>query len=83
MSSINKITLKWRDNVILSGRPLGFKETRTSHKDIACVRNVSSLPQQLKQIPELTMNVPADCDWTRHRLDVRFLHENISDFVAK
>ena len=83
MSSVNKITLEWRDNIILSGRPLGFKETRTSHKNIACVRNIPSFPQQLEQIPELTMNVPTDSDWARYGLNVRLLHENISDFVAE
>jgi len=83
VSSVNKITLEWRDNIILSGRPLGYKETRTSHKNVACIRNVSPLPQQLEEIPELAMDVPTDGDWTRYGLDIGFFHENISDFVAK
>ena len=62
MSPVNKITLELRDNIILSGRPPESEETRTSHKYIACVRDVSSLPQQLEQIPELTMNVATDGD---------------------
>lgn len=83
MSSVNKITLEWRYNIILSVQSSGFKETRTSHKYIACVRNVPSLPQQLEQIPELAMDVSTDGDWTRYGLNIRFLHEDISDFVAK
>lgn len=83
MSSVNKITLEWQDNIILSGRPLWFKETRTSHKNVACTRNISSLPQQLEQIPELAVDVPTDGDRTRYGLNIRFLHKNISDFVAK
>jgi len=83
MSSVNKVTLEWRDNIILSGQSTGFKETRTSHKNIACIRNVSSFPQQLEQIPELTMDVPTDGYRTRHGLNVRFFHKNISDFIAE
>ena len=29
------------------------------------------------------MNVTADGDWTRYGLNIRFLHENVSDLVAK
>ena len=83
MSSVNKITLEWRDNIILSRRRLGLEETRTSHKNVTCIRNVPPLPQQLEQIPELTVNVSTDSDWARYGLDVRFLHENIPNFVAK
>ena len=83
MASVNKVTLEWRYNIILSGRSPGFKETRTSHKDVACIWNVSTLPQQLEQIPELAMDVPTDGDRTRHGLNIRLLHEDISDFVAK
>lgn len=83
MSSVNKIALEWRDNIILSKRPLRLEETRTSHKNITCIRNVSPLPQQLEQIPKLTVNVSTDGDRARYGLYVRFLHENIPDFVAK
>lgn len=83
MSSVNKVTLEWRDNIILSRRSLGLGETRTSHKDVACIRNVPPLSQQLEQIPELTVNIAADGDWAGYGLNVRFLHENIPDFVAE
>ena len=83
MSSVDEIALEYKDDIILSGQLLGFKETRTSHKNVARIRNISTLPQQLEQIPELAVDISTDGDWTRYGLDVRFFHEDISDFVAE
>ena len=46
---------------------------------------IATYLKELQQIMELAVNVPADSDWTPHRLDIRLLHEDFFglSFVSK
>lgn len=47
----------------------------THHEDVARVWTLSSDPQQLEEVPELPVNVPADCHGRCDGLNVGFLHQ--------
>ena len=52
------------------------RPARAHHEDIARLWRVPGYPKQFKQVPQLTMDVAADSDWARDRLDVGFLDQD-------
>jgi len=92
MSSIHKIALApdtkkdSRDiqrKVSASQLPFTQRHSRTHHKNITGLWHHSALSQELEQIPELAMDITAYCDRGRHRLNIRFFHENGADGITE
>jgi len=52
-----------------------------SHEEIVGIGRVTSNPEKLHQVVELTVNVTTDGDGAAHRLDVGLLHENLASLV--
>jgi hypothetical protein len=53
------------------------------HEDIARPRTVAADSEQFEEVPELAVDVAADGDGGRNRLDVRLLHEQSPDDLTK
>lgn len=60
----------------LSSPPAALRGTHTCHEDVARLRYVPALAQQLEQVPELPVDVAADRDGARDGLNVGFFHED-------
>ena len=54
-----------------------------AHEDIPGVGNLPSFLEELEQVVELTMDVPANSDRSAHRLNVTLFDEYLLDFLAE
>ena len=53
-----------------------------THENVAGVRDLTALVEELEQIVELAVNVSANRDGSLDRLNVAFLDEDFLDFLA-
>ena len=56
---------------------------KVAHEDIASIRNLSSLFEELEQVVELTMDVSANGDWSAHWLNVTLFDQYLLNFLAE